>query len=120
MKPAINKAQYCTIWVLISCESEISRIQLIVDLRVMDMLEFDVILRMDRLTGHRVIINCDRMKVTTYTPDNVFVLFEGDNHDALPQDVYYSRWPMQLMGWLASLNLGALGETGVGSTSAGL
>ena len=84
------------------------------------MSEFDVILRMDRLTGHRVIINFDRMRVTAYTPDNVCVLFEGDKHDALPQAVYYSRWHRQLMGWLTSLNLGGLGETGVGSTSAGL
>ena len=34
------------------CELEILGILLIVDLRVMDMLEFDVILRMDRLTAH--------------------------------------------------------------------
>ena len=34
------------------CELEISRILLIVDLRVMDMLEFDVILGMDWLTIH--------------------------------------------------------------------
>ena len=40
-------------------ELEISGILLTVDLRVMDMLEFDVILRMDWLTAHRVVIDCD-------------------------------------------------------------
>ena len=40
------------------CELEILGILLIVDLRVMDMSEFDVILRMDWLTTHRVIIDC--------------------------------------------------------------
>ena len=34
------------------CELEISRIMLIVDLRVMDMSEFDVILGMDWLMAH--------------------------------------------------------------------
>ena len=37
------------------CELEISRILLTVDLRVMDMLEFDVILGMDWLTAYRVL-----------------------------------------------------------------
>ena len=40
-------------------ELEISRILLTVDLRVMDISKFDVILRMDWLTAHRVIIDCD-------------------------------------------------------------
>ena len=34
------------------CELEISRTLLTVDLRVMDMSEFDIILRMDWLTAH--------------------------------------------------------------------
>ena len=51
------------------CELEISRILLIVDLRVMDMLEFEVILKIDWLMAHRVVIDCDRMRVTTYTPE---------------------------------------------------
>ena len=45
-------------------ELEISRILLTMDLRVMDMSEFDVILGMDRLTAHRVVIDCDRRRVT--------------------------------------------------------
>ena len=44
-------------------ELEISMILLTVDLRVMDMSEFDVILGMDWLTAHRVVIDCDHMRV---------------------------------------------------------
>ena len=87
------------------CELEISRILLTLDLRVMDMLEFDVILRMDWLTVHRVVIDCDRRRVIAYTSDDVCVMFQGDKLDALPQVVYDSRWHLKLMGWLASLTL---------------
>ena len=86
-------------------EIEISRILLTVDLRVMDMLEFDVIIGMDWLTAHRVVIDCDRRRVTTYTQNGSCVMFQGDKHDALPQTMYDSRWHGQLMGWLASLTL---------------
>ena len=85
------------------CELEISGIILTVDLRVMDMSEFDVILGMDWLMAHRVIIDCDRKRVTAYTLDGNFFMFQGDKHDALPQAVYDSRWHGQLMGWLASI-----------------
>ena len=49
------------------CELEISGILLTVDLRVMDMSKFDVILGMDWLTAHRVVIDCDRKRVTAHT-----------------------------------------------------
>ena len=88
-----------------NCELEISGIILTVDLRVMDMTEFDVILGMDWLTAHRVVIDCDRRRVTTYTRDGVCVVFQGDKHDALPHIVYDSKWYRQLRGWLASLTL---------------
>ena len=66
------------------CELEISGILLIVDLTVMDMSDFDVILRMDWLTTHRVVIDYDRKRVIAYIPDDVCVMFQGDNHDASP------------------------------------
>ena len=50
-----------------ACELEISGILLTVDLRVMNMSNFDVILGMDWLTAYRVVIDCERMRVTTYT-----------------------------------------------------
>ena len=49
------------------CELEISGTLLTVDLRIMDMSEFDVILGMDWLTAYRVVIDCERRRVTTYT-----------------------------------------------------
>ena len=72
------------------CELKISGILLMVDLRVMDMSEFEVILRMDWLTAHRVVIDCDRMRVISYTPDDTCVVFKGNRHDASPHIVYDS------------------------------
>ena len=69
------------------CELEISGILLMVDLRVMDMSEFEVILGMDWLTAHRVVIDCDRMRVTAHTSDGTCVVFQGNKHDALPHTV---------------------------------
>ena len=66
------------------CKLEISGILLIVDLKVMDMSEFDVILGMEWLTTCRVVINCERMRVTAYTPNDTHATFQGDKHDALP------------------------------------
>ena len=43
----------------------------------MDILEFEVILRMDWLTAHRVVINCDRRWVTAYTHDVIVLHFRG-------------------------------------------
>ena len=48
-------------------ELEISGILLTVDLWVMDISEYDVILGMDWLTTHRVVIDCDRRRITAYT-----------------------------------------------------
>ena len=87
------------------CESEISGILLTVDPKVMEMTEFDVILRMDWLMTHRVVIYCERRRVTAYTKDGIRLTFQGNKHNALPQVVYDSRWQGQLMGWLASLTL---------------
>ena len=84
------------------CESEISRILLTMNLRALDMSEFDVILGMDWLMAHRVVIDCDRRRVIAYTLDGICVMFQGDKHDTLPQAVYDSRWHGQLMvGWKA-------------------
>ena len=73
------------------CELEISGILLTVDLRVMNMLEFDVILGMDWLATYRVVIDCERRRVTAYMQDDTRVIFHGDKHDILPQTVYESR-----------------------------
>ena len=49
------------------CKLEISEILLTMDLRVMDMSDFDVILGMDWLMEHRVVIDCERRRVIAYT-----------------------------------------------------
>ena len=46
------------------CVLEISGTLVTVDLRIMDMSEFDVILGMDWLTAYRVVIDCEHKRVT--------------------------------------------------------
>ena len=72
-------------------ELEISGTLLTVDLRIMDMSEFDVILGMDWLIAYRVVIDCERRRVTAYTQDGTRVVFQGDKHDILPHTVFKSR-----------------------------
>ena len=86
-------------------ELEISGILLLVDLRVMDRSEFEVILGIDWLTAYRVVIDYERRRVTTYTQDGTCVTFKGDKHHVLPHTVYDSRWHGQLVGLLISLTL---------------
>ena len=59
------------------CELEISEILLTMDLRVMDMLEFDVILGMDWLTAHRVVIDYDRRRVLPTHRTVIVLCFMG-------------------------------------------
>ena len=87
------------------CELEILGTLLTVDLRIMDMSEFDVILGMDWLTSYKVVIDCERRRVTAYTQDSTRVVFQGDKHDIFPQAVYKSNSQGQLTGWLANLTL---------------
>ena len=87
------------------CALEILGTLLTVDLRITDMSEFDVILGMDWLTAYRVVIDCERRRVTAYTQDGTHVVFQGNKHDIFPQTVYESKCQGQLAGWLASLTL---------------
>ena len=59
------------------CELEISGTLLTVDLRILDMSKFKVILGMDWLTVYRVVIDCERRRVTAYTQDGTRVVFQG-------------------------------------------
>ena len=59
------------------CELEISETLLTVNLRIMDMSEFDVILGMDWLTAYKVVIDCERRRVMAYTQDGTRVVFQG-------------------------------------------
>ena len=60
------------------CELEISGTLLTMDLRNSDMSKFDVILRMDWLIAYRVVIDCERRRITTYTQDGTPVIFQGE------------------------------------------
>ena len=59
------------------CELEISGTLLTVDLRIMDMSEFEVILRMYWLITYRVVTDCERKRVTAYTQDGTHMEFQG-------------------------------------------
>ena len=73
------------IWMICrGCELGISGTLLIVDLRIMDMSKFNVILGMDWLIAYRVVVYCERRRVTAYTQDGTRVVFQGDKHDILP------------------------------------
>ena len=66
------------IWMICrGCELKISGTLLIVDLRIIDMSEYDVIPGMDWLTAYRVVIDCERRRVTAYTQDDTHVVFQG-------------------------------------------
>ena len=87
------------------CELEISRTLLTMDLRILDMSEFDVILRMDWLIAYRIVIDCERRRVTAYMQDGTRMVFQRDKNDIFSQTVYESKCQGQLAGWLASLTL---------------
>ena len=87
------------------CELEISETLLTMDLRIVDMSEFEVILRMNWLIAYRVVIDCKRRRITTYTQAVLLWYFKGDKHDILPQTVCESKCQGRLAGWLASLTL---------------
>ena len=101
------------------CELEISGILLTVDLRIMDMSEFDVILEMDWLTAYKVVIDCERRRVTAYTQDGTCVVFQGDKHDILPRRCTSPR--LGTVGGLASKPYPrGRGKTRLRSTSSSL
>ena len=78
------------------CELEISGTLLTMNLWILDMSKFDAILGRDWLTAYRVVIDCERRRVTAYTQDGASVVFQGDKHDILPQTVYESKCQGQL------------------------
>ena len=55
------------------------------------MSEFEVILKMDWLIAYRVVIDCERRRVTAYTQDGNRMVFQGGRHDIFPQTVYESK-----------------------------
>ena len=68
------------------CELEISGTLLTVDMRIMDLSEFDVILGMDWLTAYKVVIDCERRRVTAICRTVLVWYFMGTS-----MTVYESR-----------------------------
>ena len=48
------------------------------------MSKFDVILGMDWLTAYRIVIDCERRRVTAYMQDGTRMVFQGDKHEIFP------------------------------------
>ena len=56
--------------------------------------------------SYRVVIDCERRRVTAYTQDGTRMEFQGgDKHNIFPQIGYESKYQGQLAGWLVSLTL---------------
>ena len=93
---------------------------LTVDLRIMDMSKFDVILGMDWLIAYRIVIDCDRRRVTAYMQDGTRVVFQGDKHDIFSLD----RIRVQVSGTVSGLASEPYsrgrGETRLRSTSSSM
>ena len=99
------------------CELEISRTLLTVDLRIMDMSEFDVILGMDWLTAYRVVIDCERMRVTAHTQDGTRVVFQGEQARYFSPDSIRVQMSGTVSGLASEPYPRGRGETRLGSTS---
>ena len=72
------------------CELDISGTLLTVDLRIMDMSKLDVILGMDWLIAYRIVIDCERRRVTAYTQDGTRVVFQGG------QTLYFAPYSIRV------------------------
>ena len=99
------------------CELEISRTLLTVDLRIMNMSEFDVILGMDWLTAYRVVIDCERMRVTAHTQDGTRVVFQGEHARYFSPDSIRVQMSGTVSGLASEPYPRGRGETRLGSTS---
>ena len=102
------------------CELEISGTLLTVDLKIMDMSEFDVILGMDWLTVYRVVIDCERRRVTAYTQDGTRVVFQGGKHDIFFPDSIRVQVSRTVGGLASEPYPRGRGETRLRSTSSSL
>ena len=67
------------------CELEISGTLLTVDLRIMDMSEFDVILEMDWLIAYRIVIDCEHRRVPPTRRTVLVWYFRGTNMIFFPR-----------------------------------
>ena len=102
------------------CELKISGTLLTVDLRIMNMSEFDVILGMDWLTVYRVVIDCERRRVTAYTQDGTRVVFQGGQTQYFAPDSIRVQVSETVNGLTREPYPRGRGETRLRSTSSNL
>ena len=81
------------------------------------MSEFDVILGMDWLTAYRVVIDCERMRVTAHTQDGTRVVFQGEQARYFAPDSIRVQMLGTVSGLASEPYLRGRGETRLGSTS---
>ena len=112
------RARICTI--CRGFELEISGTLLTVDLRIMDMSEFDVILGMDWLTVYMVVIDFERRRVTAYTQDSTRVVFQGGQARYFAPDSIRVQVSGTVGGLASDPYPRGRGETKLRSTSRGL
>ena len=89
-------------------------------LRILDMSEFDVILRMDWLTVYKVVIDCERGRVTAYTQDGTRVVFQGGQARYFAPDSIRVQVSGTVSGLASEPYPRGRGETRLRSTSSGL
>ena len=102
------------------CELEISETLLTMDLRILDMSEFDVILRMDWLIAYRVVIDCERRRITAYTQDGTPVVFQGGQARYFAPDSIRVQVSGTVSGLASEPYPRGRGEVRLGSTSSSL
>ena len=102
------------------CELEISGTLLTMDLRNSDMSKFDVILRMDWLIAYRIVIDCERRRVTAYTQDGTRVVFQGGQARYFAPDSIRVQVSGTVSGLASEPYPRGRGETRLRSTSSGL
>ena len=102
------------------CELEISRTLLIVDLRIMDMSEFNVILGMDWWIAYRIVIDCKRRRVTAYTQDGTHVVCQGGQTGYFTPDSIRVQMSGTVSGLAREPYPRGRGEIRLGSTSSSM
>ncbi|XP_028119520.1 uncharacterized protein LOC114317028 [Camellia sinensis] len=92
------------------CKIRVSNLHLTCDLRVMEMLDFDIILGMDWLSAHQAVIDCRLRKVVAHMLDGTRFQFKGDRQDYMTSTKCKTRWHDQLASKIASLILNEEGQ----------
>ena len=99
------------------CELKIYGILLTMDLRVMDMSEFDVILGMDWLTANQVVIDCERRRVIGLHTGRYLCYVSGGQARCFTPNRVRLQMARTIDGLASKPYPGGQGETGLGSTS---